>query len=111
MIKELTLTLDIDEERIASQRSVLGLLGITDERADFLLTSFDRLAQESLNGATSGDVNKAAMFASFILNEPLTGNDVAFLCFAGFTAIVAARDYVKRVLSDPAELARTLASL
>ena len=111
MIKQLTLTFDCDNPNTQSKDNVASdAFGISKDRADFLLT-YQSTAAKAAMACGSKDVNKVDQFANFISRENLSGDDVAFLCYCGFTAMANVNQAVARLARDPLAIISLLGQL
>lgn len=85
MEKSFILQMDLDEDKITafSNASYEGF--VSKERADFLLQHLSKIIEKRLKSNTT--INAGEEFLNFLDEVELTGNDVAYLMFMGYSFI------------------------
>lgn len=87
MKKEFTFTIDVSDGMVGSDDvGTPACFGLTEERASFL--AFEQLNRYRTKYHDGDEVNDVAEFLNFVAQEPLSGNDIAFLTFCGWKTML-----------------------
>ena len=83
MEKSFILQMDLDEDKIMSPSNASYEGFVSGERADFLLQHLSKIKRAKSNTT----FNAGEEFLNFLDEVELTGNDVAYLMFMGYSFI------------------------